>query len=361
MNVAGAGRRLVAALRLQGSQGSTRAMSLAMMPRAGLTTSARLMVPTLVCRTIPFRAFSSSNDKGGSGSGSGEGGGSAGTVKEDKPNDDELSDAEVDMPPLIPLVPLRPSRKARKTKSTMVKGEKEHDKEKEKEKEKAKQWFNVPVFYNSVRCKEEDVERALASSMFETWKENMKANVNIFTTCLKIDSVVYIPQTHQAIKYVKMSAIVYTKESYEAYLEYPEREKEREQQRLLHPEEPAKEPVKENEKETKARKEKERNAVLKNIPGICFLRGPRVSVLVVIPTETEEFTVLSVNRRISVAKPAVPELPSGDIDETGDFVGEVADQLKEELEIQIKEMDLVDLTQLAFGTRFILCCVWCGA
>eukprot|EP00301_Raphidiophrys_heterophryoidea_P005714 c12368_g2_i1.p1 GENE.c12368_g2_i1~~c12368_g2_i1.p1 ORF type:complete len:252 (+),score=35.68 c12368_g2_i1:100-855(+) len=196
MNVAGAGRRLVAALRLQGSQGSTRAMSLAMMPRAGLTTSARLMVPTLVCRTIPFRAFSSSNDKGGSGSGSGEGGGSAGTVKEDKPNDDELSDAEVDMPPLIPLVPLRPSRKARKTKSTMVKGEKEHDKEKEKEKEKAKQWFNVPVFYNSVRCKEEDVERALASSMFETWKENMKANVNIFTTCLKIDSVVYIPQTH---------------------------------------------------------------------------------------------------------------------------------------------------------------------
>jgi len=178
--------------------------------------------------------------------------------------------------------------------------------------------FNVPVFYNSVRCTESQVSKALNSRKFETWKENMKTNKNIFVTHVIIDSVVFMPDNAEEVKYIKIKATCFTKESYEAWLTSQSRD----------------------------------NKLLKFLPGIAFLRGPKVAVMVVIPTETEEFTVLTVNRRLAVAKPSVPELPTGDIDETGDFVGEASDFLHKELEIQIKEMDLVDLTQLAFGNNY---------
>jgi len=90
----------------------------------------------------------------------------------------------------------------------------------------------------------------------------------------------------------------------------------------------------------------------KTPPGIVFMRGGAVAVLVVLQHEGVNYTVLVRQARVPVGKSNLPEIPAGMLDGEGNFAGVAAKELKEETGIVIKEADLVDMTQLAFGEEY---------
>ena len=88
-----------------------------------------------------------------------------------------------------------------------------------------------------------------------------------------------------------------------------------------------------------------------NIPSIVFMRGGAVGMMILIVCEEDQkqYTVLTVQPRVPVGKYNFPELPAGMLDDSGDFAGVAAKELKEETGIIVSTKDLVDLTEMAFG------------
>eukprot|EP01047_Picozoa_sp_COSAG01_P038199 COSAG01_NODE_3086_length_6611_cov_12.899109_2_plen_262_part_00 len=89
-----------------------------------------------------------------------------------------------------------------------------------------------------------------------------------------------------------------------------------------------------------------------DVPGIVFMRGGAVGVLVVLRCEGKEYTVLTCQARVPVGDSNLPEIPAGMLDGSGDFKGVAAAELEQECEIQINAEQLVDLTGLAFGEQW---------
>ena len=85
------------------------------------------------------------------------------------------------------------------------------------------------------------------------------------------------------------------------------------------------------------------------IPGICFLRGGAVSILVILQCEDEEWVVCTRQPRVPVGRADLLELPAGMLDGSGAFAGVAAKEMKEETGIDLKSTDLIDLTGLTFG------------
>ncbi|KAF1990941.1 ADP-sugar diphosphatase [Aulographum hederae CBS 113979] len=90
------------------------------------------------------------------------------------------------------------------------------------------------------------------------------------------------------------------------------------------------------------------------LPGSVFLRGGSVGLMVILQpddiplnTEKEKHILLTIQPRIPAGSLALPELPAGMIDDSGTFSGAAAKEIKEELDLDIPESDLVDLTELA--------------
>lgn len=87
------------------------------------------------------------------------------------------------------------------------------------------------------------------------------------------------------------------------------------------------------------------------IPGICFLRGAGVGILIalrILDGDGEDtYSILVEQPRLPVGK-IIRELPAGMMDDNGNFSGVAAMELKEECGITVKEEDLIDLTELAF-------------
>ena len=55
------------------------------------------------------------------------------------------------------------------------------------------------------------------------------------------------------------------------------------------------------------------------VPGIVFMRGGAVAVLVILECEGKEYTILTYQARVPVACSAVPEIPAGMLDAKGNF------------------------------------------
>jgi ADP-sugar diphosphatase len=89
----------------------------------------------------------------------------------------------------------------------------------------------------------------------------------------------------------------------------------------------------------------------KRVPGICFLRGMGVGMLVSLLCKDtkQEYCVLVQQPRIPVGEGAMLELPAGMLDDSGTFTGVAAAELKEECGLTIQESDLTDLTELAYN------------
>jgi len=92
------------------------------------------------------------------------------------------------------------------------------------------------------------------------------------------------------------------------------------------------------------------------VPGIVFMRGGAVGMLVVLklsdegsPDHNKEYTILTIQPRVPIGLTQFAEIPAveGMID-GGRFAGAAAKELKEETGINIDEDKLIDLTSLAY-------------
>lgn len=88
------------------------------------------------------------------------------------------------------------------------------------------------------------------------------------------------------------------------------------------------------------------------VPGIAFLRGGSVGVLLVIRCEGEEYTLLTLQPRFPAGLSVFPEIPAGMLDGSGNFSGVAAREIEEETGIVISSENLIDLTDLVYKSRF---------
>jgi ADP-sugar diphosphatase len=90
----------------------------------------------------------------------------------------------------------------------------------------------------------------------------------------------------------------------------------------------------------------------KSLPGIVFMRGPAVAILTILVDPTGKEFVLCTNQARVPVGDYLLEVPAGMIDEGGNFKGQVALEMKEETGIEIKDHNLKDLTEMAYGKRY---------
>ena len=83
-----------------------------------------------------------------------------------------------------------------------------------------------------------------------------------------------------------------------------------------------------------------------NIPGIVFMRGHSVGILMELTAEESKrrYIVLTKQPRFAVPHRAFLEIPAGMVDGDGGFVGQAATKVKEKTGIEIKGGGLVELT-----------------
>jgi ADP-sugar diphosphatase len=63
-----------------------------------------------------------------------------------------------------------------------------------------------------------------------------------------------------------------------------------------------------------------------NVPGIVFMRGGAVGVLVILECDGQEYTILTKQARVPVGQSALPEIPAGMLDGSGEFKGVAAEE-----------------------------------
>lgn len=87
------------------------------------------------------------------------------------------------------------------------------------------------------------------------------------------------------------------------------------------------------------------------VPGICFLRGGAVSILVILRCEEDgkDYVILTRQPRVPVGSAGLLELPAGMIDDAQEFAGVAAKELREETGLILNKENLVDLTALVNG------------
>jgi len=89
----------------------------------------------------------------------------------------------------------------------------------------------------------------------------------------------------------------------------------------------------------------------KQIPGIVFMRGGSVGILTIIEHKGIEYALTTVQARTPIGQ-LFTEIPAGMLDDNGNFQGQAAKEMKEETELIIKEENLIDLTNLAYGNKY---------
>ncbi|KAF3766199.1 hypothetical protein M406DRAFT_346216 [Cryphonectria parasitica EP155] len=90
--------------------------------------------------------------------------------------------------------------------------------------------------------------------------------------------------------------------------------------------------------------------VPKTLPGIAFLRGGSVAMLMILKprdSRDERYVVLTEQPRIPSGSLRFLEIPAGMLDAENNFKGKVADEIEEETGFRIPPAELVDMTALA--------------
>jgi ADP-sugar diphosphatase len=82
-------------------------------------------------------------------------------------------------------------------------------------------------------------------------------------------------------------------------------------------------------------------------------RGGAVSMLLILKSPgNKDKIILTLQPRVPVPDLAFPELPAGMLDGSGNFVGTAAKEIEEETGLKIKEEELIDMTELAYGDQW---------
>jgi ADP-sugar diphosphatase len=88
----------------------------------------------------------------------------------------------------------------------------------------------------------------------------------------------------------------------------------------------------------------------KSLPGIAFLRGGSVAVLMILqPNDmrNDRMVIMTEQARIPAGSLAFKEIPAGMMDDQRTFAGAAANEIEEETHLKIRQEDLIDLTELA--------------
>lgn len=107
-----------------------------------------------------------------------------------------------------------------------------------------------------------------------------------------------------------------------------------------------------------AKKWNEREHKIVAVAGITFMRGGAVGILPILKENTgkdgKEYVVVTVQPRVPAGIVDFVEIPAGMLDDDQHkFAGKAADEMREETLLQINENELIDLTQMAYGDRFL--------
>jgi ADP-sugar diphosphatase len=90
-----------------------------------------------------------------------------------------------------------------------------------------------------------------------------------------------------------------------------------------------------------------------DLPGIVFLRGDSVAMLMILKPRDEpdeRWVIMTEQPRIPAGSLSFWEIPAGMLDRMGTFVGAAAKEIEEETGLVVKEDELKDLTKLALGS-----------
>ena len=87
------------------------------------------------------------------------------------------------------------------------------------------------------------------------------------------------------------------------------------------------------------------------VPGIVFMRGGAVAILVVLVNQEDgtEHALLTRQARVPIGWESFPEIPAGMLDGSGNFAGVAAKEMQEETGIVMEPRELIDMTGLAYG------------
>jgi ADP-sugar diphosphatase len=86
------------------------------------------------------------------------------------------------------------------------------------------------------------------------------------------------------------------------------------------------------------------------LPGIAFLRGGSVAVLMIVrPSDSpdERYVIMTEQARIPAGSLCFKEIPAGMIDAEENFAGAAAKEIEEEVGLKLNAKDLIDMTKLA--------------
>lgn len=95
-----------------------------------------------------------------------------------------------------------------------------------------------------------------------------------------------------------------------------------------------------------------RNRENKALPGIAFLRGGSVAMLMVlrpVDSRDERWVVMTEQPRVPAGSLKFVEIPAGMLDDAGDFRGQAAKEIEEETGFKLPKHELIDLTKLALS------------
>jgi ADP-sugar diphosphatase len=95
-----------------------------------------------------------------------------------------------------------------------------------------------------------------------------------------------------------------------------------------------------------------RNENDKKLPGIAFLRGGSVAMLMVlrpVDSRDERWVVMTEQPRVPAGSLKFVEIPAGMLDDAGDFSGQAAKEIEEETGFKLPKSELIDLTKLALS------------
>lgn len=87
------------------------------------------------------------------------------------------------------------------------------------------------------------------------------------------------------------------------------------------------------------------------VPGICLLRGASVACLCLLRSDqmgeldADPYVVLTEQPRIPMANLHMVEIPAGMLDDSGNFAGKAAEEIKEETGLSLDAEELIDLTE----------------
>jgi hypothetical protein len=68
--------------------------------------------------------------------------------------------------------------------------------------------------------------------------------------------------------------------------------------------------------------------------------------------DQKQYVVMAVHPRVATGRVNTPELPTGFLEDSGDFAGKVAEAIEQDIGLRLSDKDMTDLTQMSIGQHW---------